>query len=120
MRGFCLAKWINLLQKFRPRRQFFNPRKKKHGALAFGADCWDSFDGFHSIEWTHSIEWSSSGPMEPLLCFLLATCHSIEWSVFYASFDRMTCTCAVFVVSLPRSVLPASPMALDLDVGPKK
>ncbi|KAL3655113.1 hypothetical protein CASFOL_000899 [Castilleja foliolosa] len=45
MRGFCLAKWINLLQNFRPRGQFFNPRKKKHGALAFGADCWVSFDG---------------------------------------------------------------------------
>ncbi|KAL3622783.1 hypothetical protein CASFOL_033391 [Castilleja foliolosa] len=45
MRGFCLAKWINLLQKIRPRGQFFNPRKKKHGALAFGADCWVSFDG---------------------------------------------------------------------------
>ncbi|KAL3646973.1 hypothetical protein CASFOL_009145 [Castilleja foliolosa] len=32
-----------------------------------------------------------------------------------SSFDRMTSVCVVFVVSLPRSVLPMSPMVLDLD-----
>ncbi|KAL3618913.1 hypothetical protein CASFOL_037141 [Castilleja foliolosa] len=37
-----------------------------------------------------------------------------------SSFDRMTSVCVVFVVSLPRSVLPMSPMVLDLDVGPEK